>query len=202
MNRIAAYHRSSIAGFRQHGAALVVSLMLLIVVALVGLATVRGTIMQQKMASNTYDREQAFQAAEAGLRVATALLPSNPGMVARNCQAGGVTCLANPFTDSNLPANSVHTVTANSGGGSGGSGTTFSASAVAAMQPQFVIENMGNFTDPSSNLGFGDTANSLNYGVQGASSTAIYYRITSRSGDPAQVGDRAVVTLQATIKQG
>lgn len=202
MNRIAAYRCSGFGAFRQRGVALVVSLLLLIVVALVGMATVRGTIMQQKMASNVYDREQAFQAAEAGLRVATALLPSSPGLVARNCQAAGVTCLANPFTDANLPANVIHTVTADSSTGGGGSGTTFSASAVAAMQPQFVIENMGNFTDPNTNLGFGDTANSLNYGVQGASSTAIFYRVTARSGDPAQVGDRAVVTLQATIKQG
>jgi type IV pilus assembly protein PilX len=180
---------------QQRGAALVVSLMLLIVVALVGLAGVRNTIMQQKVASNLYDREQAFQSAEAAMRVATALLPSSPGSIARNCQAGGVVCQGNPFTDPNLPANVIQTVAA------GTSSTTFTAGAVAAAQPQYVIENMGNYVDPQS-AGFGDTANSSNYGVQGSSSTVIYYRVTARSGDPAQIGDRAVVTLQATIKQG
>ena len=53
---------------RQCGVALVVSLLLLVIVALVGLAAVRGTLMQQKMAANSFDREQAFQAdAMAGL---------------------------------------------------------------------------------------------------------------------------------------
>jgi type IV pilus assembly protein PilX len=30
----------------------------------------------------------------------------------------------------------------------------------------------------------------------------MFYRITARSGDPATVKDRAVVTIQATVKQG
>lgn len=189
----------------RRGVALVIALILIIVMALVGLVAMRSTIMQQKMASNLYDREQAFQAAEAALRVATTLLPSNPGMIARNCQSGGVVCEGNPFADPNLPANSIYTVTASPASGStsgGNSGATFSASAVAAMQPQFVIENMGNYTNPSTNMGFGNTANSRNYGVQGSSATSIYYRITARSGDPSKIGDRSVVTLQATIKQG
>lgn len=197
-------HTSAItARSSQKGVALVIAMILIIVLALVGLVAMRSTIMQAKMSSNLYDREQAFQAAEAALRVATTLLPSNPGMIARNCQAGGVVCLGNPFADPNLPSGGIYTVTAPaSGSTSAGDGTTFSASAVAAMQPQFVIENMGNYTNPNSDTGFGNTANSRNYGVQGASATAIYYRITARSGDPAKIGDRSVVTLQATIKQG
>jgi len=170
--------------------------MLLIVVALVGLAAVRGTTMQQKIASNTYDREQAFQAAEAAMRVAQALLATSPSLIARNCQAGGVVCPGNPFTDSNLPAGSIHNVDTTSS-----SATTFKPGAVAASAPpQYVIENMGNYTDPN---GIGNnSANMSNYGVPGKGASAIFYRITARSGDPAQVGDRAVVTLQATIKQG
>ena len=183
----------------RRGVALAIAMILLIVLALVGLAAMRGTILQEKMAANLSDRQVAFQSAEAAIRVATALLPSNPGLIARNCQAGGTVCLGNPFTDSNLPSGSVHDVVA-SGGST--SSTAFDVSAVAAMQPQFVIENMGNYTNPTTDTGFGNTANSRNYGVQGASATSIYYRITARSGDPAKVGDRAVVTLQATIKQG
>jgi type IV pilus assembly protein PilX len=187
---------------KARGAALVIAMILIIVLALVGLVAMRGTIMQAKMSSNLYDREQAFQAAEAALRVATTLLPNNPSLIARNCQAGGAVCEGNPFTDPNFDQSKVYTVAPASGSSTAGDGTTFSASTVAAMQPQFVIENMGAYTNPSTNIGFGNSANSRNYGVQGSSATATYYRITARSGDPAKVGDRAVVTLQATIKNG
>ena len=44
----------------QRGIALVVALILLVLITLVGLAAMHGTIMQQRMASNLYDREQAF----------------------------------------------------------------------------------------------------------------------------------------------
>ena len=179
---------------RQRGVALVVSLLLLIIVAIVGLAAMRGTLMQQKMASNTFDREQAFQAAEAALRVATAVLPTAPIEVSRNCQVQTTVCQPNPFTDPNLPKNSIYTVM-----GGSGSSTTFSASSVAAMQPQYVIEFMGNYTDPN---GIGNyTGNSLNYHTGGGASF-LFYRITARSGDPGKVGDRAVVTLQTTVKLG
>ncbi|SHM06112.1 PilX N-terminal domain-containing pilus assembly protein [Rhodanobacter sp. OK091] len=180
----------------QRGVALVVALLLLVVITLVGLAAVRGTIMQQKMASNLYDRQVAFQSAEAAIRAATALIPTNPGIIWHNCQAGGVTCLPNPFNDSTLPAGSIHTVA--TGTAVGG----FTRSKVAASQPQYVVENMGNWVDQKTSTGFGQTANSRNYGVQGASGTTVYYRITARSGDPATVGDRAMVVLQAVVKQG
>ena len=56
----------------QRGVALVVALLLLVVITLVGLAAVRGTIMQQKMAANLFDRQIAFQGAEAATLPATA----------------------------------------------------------------------------------------------------------------------------------
>jgi len=172
--------------------ALVVALILLIVITLVGLAAVSGTIMQNKMASNQYDRQIAFQSAASALRVARDRLLSHPDEIARNCRAGGVICLPNPFTDPNLPENSVHSVAT----------TDFTADAVATGQPQYIIESLGNnWINPQSDTGFNQTANSAQYGVQGKSSTATYYRITARSGDPAKVGDRAVVTLQTIIKQ-
>src|SRR5689334_21441730 len=91
----------------QRGAALAVSIILLVVVALLGLTAMRGTIMQQKMASNAHARELAFQSAEAAMRVAAALLPTSPTLIARNCQTSGTVCRGNPFTDPNLPAGSI-----------------------------------------------------------------------------------------------
>lgn len=180
----------------QRGVALVVALVLLVIITLVGLAAVRGTILQQHMAANLFDRQVAFQSAEAALRAATARITTNPADIARDCQAGGIYCQANPFTDPNLDASKIITVTSGTGSGQ------FNAGTLAASQPQYVVENMGNWYDPSSSTGFNQSANSHNYGAQGTSTTAVYYRVTARSGDPAVVGDRAVVTLQAMVKQG
>lgn len=181
---------------QQRGVALVVALLLLVVISLVGLAAVRGTIMQQKMAANLYDREMAFQSAEAAIRVAAARIASNPGDIARNCQAGGVVCPANPFDDATLPAGKIITVA------SGSASDQFQGSQLAASQPQYVVENLGNWYDPVSDTGYNQSANSHNYGAQGLSTTAVYYRVTARSADPDVVGNRAVVILQAMIKQG
>ena len=179
----------------QTGVALVVALVLLVLVTLVGLAAIRGTTMQQKMTTNFYDRELGFQSAEAAIRAADAAILTNAAAIARNCGPGGVVCLANPFTDSTLPANSIQTVTKGTGAGQ------FDPGSLGAAQPQYVIENMGSYPDPNSNTGFGQTANSAQYGAQGASTTAIYYRVTARSGNPAVLADRSVVTLQAMVKQ-
>jgi len=181
----------------QRGAALIVALILLIVITLVGLAAIGTTILQNKAASNQYDRQVAFQSAEAAMRVAMALAPNSPALIARNCQTGGTVCQANPFTDSTLPPGSIHTVTA------GASATTFTASAVAAMQPQYVIESLGNWTNAATDVGCGNSANSLQYGGN-CGIQALYYRITARSCDPSNsnCNNRAIVTLQTVVKQG
>lgn len=180
----------------QRGIALVVALILLLLITMVGLAAMRGTLMQQRMASNLYDRQVALQNAEAALRAATTLVPSQPTLIWHNCQTSGVVCLPDPFNDPNLPSGAIHPVS------SGTSAGAYSAGVTAGYQPQYVVESMGNWVDQNANTGFGNTANSRNYGVQGSSATSVYYRITARSGDPAVVKDRAVVTLQAVIKQG
>lgn len=183
----------------QLGIALVVALILLVLITLVGLAAMRGTIMQQRMAANLYDREQAFQSAEAAMRAAAAQIPTDSSIIWHNCQDASVVCQPNPFDSSGAnpaPSSAIHTLATGTGTGQ------YTASATAYGQPQFVVENMGNWVDQSTNTGFGQTGNSRNYGVQGASSTGVYYRITARSGDPAVVGDRAVVTVQAVFKQG
>lgn len=53
---------------RTRGAALVVSLILLVIITIMGVASIRGVTMQERMSSNMYDRSLAFQADEAGLR--------------------------------------------------------------------------------------------------------------------------------------
>lgn len=62
----------------QSGSVLVISLIILLVVSLLAVGGMQGTIMQERMSANMHDRELAFQAAEAGLREAEAMLLSNP----------------------------------------------------------------------------------------------------------------------------
>jgi type IV pilus assembly protein PilX len=59
---------------RQSGVALVVSLLILLILTMIGVSGMQTTGMQEKMASNTKDRSQAFQAAESGVRDAEGYL--------------------------------------------------------------------------------------------------------------------------------
>lgn len=178
---------------KQQGVALAVALILLVVITLVGLAAVSGTILQNKMAANQYDRQIAFQSASAALRIAQKKIPDNPNQIAVNCYTSSFTCLPDPFSDPNVPASAIQTVSA----------SDFKASAVATGQPQYIIESLGNnWINPDTKTGFNMTANSTQYGVYGKSRTSTYYRITARSADPKNVGDRAVVVVQAVVKQG
>ncbi|MGQ9724286.1 MAG: pilus assembly PilX family protein [Tepidimonas sp.] len=55
---------------RHRGIALIVALILLLAITMAGVTTIRTALVEQKLASATYDRNIAFQAAEAALRVA------------------------------------------------------------------------------------------------------------------------------------
>jgi type IV pilus assembly protein PilX len=59
---------------KQRGAVLLVGLILLLMLTVVGLASIRGADLQERMAGNMRDRNVAFQAVEAGLRVGEAKL--------------------------------------------------------------------------------------------------------------------------------
>jgi len=171
----------------QRGVAIVVALVLLVVVTLVGLAAVRGTIMQQKMTANFYDREVAFQAAEAALRqgeadVQAAASPSGY----RDCSPGSATkCVPNPFTDSTITPTKV-------------TKASFDPSGLAASPPQYVVEYLGNFTIPPPSVH--QLSNCSGYSPCGALNTADFYRVTARSGDTT-VGDRATVVLQTVYRR-
>ncbi len=55
---------------RERGAVMVVSLIFLLIVTLIAVGSVRDTVLQEKMAGNSRDRNVAFQAAESGVREA------------------------------------------------------------------------------------------------------------------------------------
>lgn len=72
----------------QQGITLVVVLLLLVIVTLLGLAAMRGTVMQERMSGNAAARSIAFQTAEALLREAESLAAGNPAMPTSGCSNG------------------------------------------------------------------------------------------------------------------
>jgi type IV pilus assembly protein PilX len=63
---------------KQHGAALVVSLLLLLAITLLAVSNMKRTTVQERMTGNLHDRQLALQQAEAALLVATRLLQAAP----------------------------------------------------------------------------------------------------------------------------
>lgn len=55
-------------GVHQRGAALIVSLIIMVIMTLLGLAAIRGVTQQERMAGNSQSRSVSFQAAEKALR--------------------------------------------------------------------------------------------------------------------------------------
>ncbi len=121
---------------KQSGAALLVVLMLLIVVTLLGLASMRGAIMQERMAANTVARGKAFQAAEAGLRQAEIIARDGaPSFPPSGC-ADGLCAMPSPSVDPPWAAADFWTKGAFREGKAVGSGDL-------ALTPRFVIEDFG-----------------------------------------------------------
>ncbi|MBN1008036.1 pilus assembly PilX family protein [Amphritea pacifica] len=55
-------------GNKEQGAVLIIALIFLLVLSFIGVSSMQGTTMQEKMSGNLRDRNSAFNAAEAGLR--------------------------------------------------------------------------------------------------------------------------------------
>lgn len=67
-------HMKTISRKRQTGIALITGLILMVVLTILALAAMRSTTLEERMSGNTRDRDMAFQAAEAALRVGEAEL--------------------------------------------------------------------------------------------------------------------------------
>jgi type IV pilus assembly protein PilX len=178
-------------GRRQRGVALVVALILLVVMTLLGLVASRGTLLQERMSANSYDRSLAFQRSESALRAAESAITANW----RIADLGGTDCSAaacpvvptNAFTGTDA---NWHNVT-----------STYDVNdAKTPGIPQYNIQFMG--TGRADNTyGLRDNADTGNYGSGAPPDNVAYYRVTSRSADPALAGDRSVVVLQTTDKR-
>jgi type IV pilus assembly protein PilX len=61
----------------QRGVTLIITLVMLVVVTLIAMSSLRSTTLNERMAGNSRDRQRAFQAAEAAVRVCLAQLENN-----------------------------------------------------------------------------------------------------------------------------
>ncbi len=177
------------ANSRQSGAALLVALVMLLVVTMIGLASIRSTTLNEKMSSNMYDRSLSYQGAEAALRAGEAAVEADQTL-GRDCTSANVACPS-------IPAN---TFTNNTVGWTTVDAAYRVNSAKLGSTPQYYIEKMGT-VGGTDELDIGSSANCANYaGCDQSAPNAVLFRITGRSGVPAGDG-RSVVALQITVKQ-
>ena len=87
--------KTPVSPIAQRGASLFVVLVLLLVVTLLGLAVLRGTLLEERMAANMLDRSLSFQAAESALREAEELAATSPVAPGAGCTADGVCATPN-----------------------------------------------------------------------------------------------------------
>ena len=63
---------------QQHGAVLVISLLILLVLTLIGVSSLDGSVMEEKMASNSQTATKVFQKAESSIEEAFVIAQQNP----------------------------------------------------------------------------------------------------------------------------
>lgn len=181
---------------RQRGISLLVVLILLLVTTMLGIVVLRGTLLEERMSANLYDRSLAFQLAESALRraeqqVLTAVTNGNP--IGFDCSPVGTSC---PL----MPAN---TYTGNVTGCTPGTQNcwvddTASTQTLSVGNAQFYIQFMGR-RDSTDILSLGSSANASQYGGGGGVPLESFYRVLSRSHDPGNGSARSVVVLQSNI---
>jgi type IV pilus assembly protein PilX len=177
----------------QKGVALIVSLILLVLATLIGLAGVRTTNLQEHMSANMYDRSLAFQRAESALRAGESAITANGNIN----DLGGVDC--RPVAGLTCPVIPENTFT----GTSANWVVVDTAHAVNSTKtpgtPEYFIQFMGTGSAVSS-YDLGANADAAAYGAASVENVA-YYRITARSSAPGDAVDRSIVVLQSTVKR-
>ena len=185
---------------RQQGIALIMAIILLIIATLTGLAGMRNTSLQEKLAANLYDRAIAMQAAEFALSAAEKYIHET----ARGTLITAVTDCSQPT--SSCPATPDNTFKT--------TGTTvwtnvtlpddFKKGADSGT-PQYFIQYLG-LKNSDANTDTSQSGNLLQYGATGGGSNATgatqnaTYRVIARSGTPTADNDRSIVVLTSLVK--
>ena len=172
----------------QSGMVLLMALIMLLLVTLLGVTSVRMLTVEERMATNAFDRNLAFQAAETALREGEALADAQSTLPTPNSGFPGVAMNCNNLNNGacaaglcSPPAATCNSARWDDASFNGWRNATTAVSPLAVGAPQFFVEHLG------SNFPCNPQEPSLDLHCE-------RYRITARS-QPAE--GRAVVILQS-----
>jgi len=161
----------------QHGAALLISLVFMLILTIICASALQSTTLQERMAGNARDTNTAFQAAEAALREGeTVLQGASAGPfdgsngLYQQCSGAGAECTPPDWND--LTATGWRTVNTIAG---------------VSSAPQFYVEELTQIDDPVAPLDAGTPVKLITN-----------YRITARG---FGVSDRAMVVLRTIYRR-
>ena len=177
---------------RQHGVALVMSMVFLMILTIIGITAMTTSSLEERMAGNQQDKHSAVQAAEAALRVGEALVQS----WAVGAEPDFTLNTAGYYE----PAPGGSTPVWGTVDWKNGCGTTvicLAANRIAGIktQPRYIIEKLGDVT--GSNAGGGSFVVGF-VAPPAASSTATMYRVTAHGTGGT---DAAVAELQSVYRK-
>lgn len=177
---------------RQHGVALVMSMVFLMILTIIGVTAMSTSSLEEKMAGNQQNKHSAFQAAEAALRTGEALIGSwaagaEPDFTLNTAgyyepAPGGSTPVWDAVDWKNGCGTAVICLPANSIAG-------------VKTQPRYIIEQLGTVTGSSGGSG----SFVVGFAAPPASSGgATMYRVTARA---TGATDAAVAELQTVYRK-
>lgn len=166
---------------REAGAALIVSLIVLLILTILGVAASRMSQLEERMTGNTQDANVALQAAEAALRTGELFLmqPDLPYFVGDDGLYEPAPATGPPLWET-VDWNAALAVRSYDG-------FATAAGSLSNADARYFIEELPNAVSPGESLA-----------ADAAADEAKYYRITARG---VGIGGKAVVTLQSTFKR-
>lgn len=184
---------------KQQGIALIMAIILLVIATLTGLAGMRNTSLQEKLAANLYDRAIAMQAAEFALGAAEKWLYETERetilKTVSDCSKTDASCPAIPENTFTSDSQNWQTATLPD---------TFNKT-LKAGNPQFFVQYLG-LKNSDANTDTGQSASPLQYGSTGGGNNSLgttqnaTYRVIVRSSTPTADNDRSVVVLTSLVK--
>ncbi len=156
--------KSSIRFNKQQGAALIVSLIILIAMTLLTVTSMRGTTTELAMAGNLRESSLAFQGAEAGLRFAESQVAISTSTTSITDQVGKSTADPDYLDDLSWAVVSAKTA-------------DIDLSSVGIAKPQYIIK----FVDENSSDRLGLLNTGGGYNAAAKTPPVAIYRITSRA---------------------
>ena len=174
------YNRSMLPG-SQHGAVLIVALVLLLVLTVLGTASIHDTTMEERMAGNFRDRSAALEAAESALRTGEGGISNTTTFAAMAFDGTGGTyevtqasTSVDPLTGSNYGLSVPTSV------------LTYGSELLVHQAPEYYIEKLPAIKMTGSNQAIG---------TQNLPPTIHYYRVTAKG---YGISPNTEVTLQST----